>query len=276
MDKNETHTLRTQIGNWVESKPVRNFIIGLILINAITLGMETAPRLVQQYGHILHFLDKGILSVFVIEITLKGYAYGWRFFKSGWNIFDFLIVLIALMPSSGVFSVLRVLRILRVLRLISLIPQLRFIVEALLKAIPGIGAIFLLFLLFYYIFAVIATKTFGPEFPEWFGTLGNSMYTLFKIMTLEGWANIADTLTDKFAYAWLFLIIFILLATFTMLNLFIAIIVDTMQNLHEQEKNEKNPILEVTAHSETEILQQEIRALRSDIEELKTVIRNQL
>jgi len=274
--KHTTHTLRTQIGNWVESKPVRNFIIGLILINAITLGMETAPRLVQQYGHILHFLDQGILSVFVIELTLKGYAYGWRFFKSGWNIFDFLIVLIALMPSSGVFSVLRVLRILRVLRLISLIPQLRFIVEALLKAIPGIGAIFVLFLLFYYIFAVIATKTFGPEFPEWFGTLGNSMYTLFKIMTLEGWANIADTLTDKFAYAWLFLIIFILLATFTMLNLFIAIIVDTMQNLHEQQKTEKNPILEVTAHSETEILQQEIRALRSDIEELKTVIRNQL
>jgi voltage-gated sodium channel len=113
----------TQIGNWVESKPVRNFIIGLILINAITLGMETAPRLVQQYGQILHFLDQGILGVFVIEITLKGYAYGWRFFKSGWNIFDFLIIVIALMPSSGVFSVLRVLRILRILRLISLVPQ---------------------------------------------------------------------------------------------------------------------------------------------------------
>jgi len=274
-NKNEAHTLRTQIGNWVESKPVLNFIIGLILINAITLGMETAPRLVQQYGQILHFLDQGILGVFVIEITLKGYAYGWRFFKSGWNIFDFLIIVIALMPSSGVFSVLRVLRILRVLRLISLVPQLRFIVEALLKAIPGIGAIFALFLLFYYIFAVIATKTFGSEFPEWFGTLGSSMYTLFQVMTLEGWADIADTLMGKFAYAWLFFIIFILLATFTMLNLFIAIIVDTMQNLHEDKKTEKQSILENTTHSENEILQQEIRALRSDIEELKTLIRNQ-
>ncbi len=275
MYENETQTWRTQIGNWVESKPVLNFIIGLILINAITLGMETAPYLVQQYGQILHFLDQGILAVFVIEITLKGYAYGWRFFKSGWNIFDFLIIVIALMPSSGVFSVLRVLRILRVLRLISLVPQLRFIVEALLKAIPGIGAIFALFLLFYYIFAVIATKTFGSEFPEWFGTLGSSMYTLFQVMTLEGWADIADTLMGQFAYAWLFFIIFILLATFTMLNLFIAIIVDTMQNLHEDKKTEKQSILEKTTHSENEILQQEIRALRSDIEELKTVIRNQ-
>nr|MEC4583542.1 ion transporter [Candidatus Parabeggiatoa sp.] len=94
MYENETQTWRTQIGNWVESKPVLNFIIGLILINAITLGMETAPYLVQKYGQILHFLDQGILAVFVIEITLKGYAYGWRFFKSGWNIFDFLIIVI--------------------------------------------------------------------------------------------------------------------------------------------------------------------------------------
>jgi voltage-gated sodium channel len=272
-DKDKTDSLRTQIGNWVESNPVRNLIIGLILINAITLGMETAPRLVEQYGHILDLLDQGILTVFVIEITLKCYAYGWRFFKSGWNIFDFLIVLIALMPSSGVFSVLRVLRILRILRLISLMPQLRFIVEALLKAIPGIGAIFVLFILFYYIFAVIATKTFGPDFPEWFGTLGHSMYTLFKIMTLEGWADIADALMDKFAYAWLFFIIFILLATFTMLNLFIAIIVDTMQNLHQDKKIKKEAIL--TGESETERLQEEIRALRSEIGELKTLIRKQ-
>ncbi len=272
-DQNQTLTLRTQVGDWIESTPVTLFIIAVILINAITLGLETSVIFMQRYGHILDTLDQLILSIFVIEITLKLYAFGWRFFKSGWNVFDFLIVAIALMPSAGTFSVLRVLRILRVLRLISIVPQLRFIVESLLKALPGISSIFILLSLLYYIFAVIATQLFGPQFPEWFGTLTQSMYTLFEIMTLEGWSDMARAIMEQFPYAWLFFVLFILIATFTMLNLFVAIIVDTMQTLHEHGKVE-NPS-EVGYHQELDQLRQQNRALQEEISALKRRLKNQ-
>jgi voltage-gated sodium channel len=272
-DQNQTLTLRTQVGDWIESTPVTLFIIAVILINAITLGLETSVIFMQRYGHILDTLDQLILSIFVIEITLKLYAFGWRFFKSGWNVFDFLIVAIALMPSAGTFSVLRVLRILRVLRLISIVPQLRFIVESLLKALPGISSIFILLSLLYYIFAVIATQLFGPQFPEWFGTLTQSMYTLFEIMTLEGWSYMARAIMEQFPYAWLFFVLFILIATFTMLNLFVAIIVDTMQTLHEHGKVE-NPS-EVGYHQELDQLRQQNRALQEEISALKRRLKNQ-
>lgn len=273
MEENKTTTFRTKVGNWVETGYVRYFIIGLIIINAITLGMETDSRLMLKYGDILHLLDQVILGVFVVEIVLKLYAFGWRFFLNGWYVFDFIIVGIALMPASGVFSVLRILRILRVLRLISGIPQLRFVIEGLIEAIPGIGSIFALLLLMYYIFAVIATKLFGLDFPEWFGSLSQSMYTLFQVMTLEGWSDLARAMMDKFPYAWLFFVIFILITTFTMVNLFVAIIVDTMLSLREHRQMETRSVIKTTIQSEIELLQENTRVLRAEIGELKALLR---
>ena len=265
----------SQIGIWIESLPVRFFIIGLILMNAAMLGMETVPILMQNYSDILHRLDHIILGIFVVEIALKLYAFGWRFFTNGWNIFDFFIVGIALMPSSGVFSVLRILRVFRVLRLISLMSPLRFVVEALLRALPGISSIFVLLLIIYYTFAVIATTVFGPEFPQWFGTLARTMYTLFQVMTLEGWAEIAHSIMTKFPYAWVFFILFILIVTFTMLNLFVAIMVNTMQTLQERRQRQMRSAIENATHSESERLQYEIRLLRAEIGELKALLRNE-
>jgi len=272
--QNQTLTRRTQVGNWIESTAVTQFIIAVILVNAIMLGLETSVTFVQHYGRILEILDQFILSVFVIEITLKLYAYGWRFFKRGWNVFDFMIVAIALIPSAGIFSVLRVLRVLRILRLISVVPQLRFIVESLLKALPGIGSIFILLSILYYIFAVIATQLFGPQFPEWFGSLAQSMYTLFEIMTLEGWSDMARTIMEQFPYAWLFFVLFILIATFTMLNLFVAIIIDTMQTLHEHGKIEKPSEGETGSSQELDRLRQENWALQEEIKALKRHLKN--
>jgi voltage-gated sodium channel len=264
----------SQIAIWIESSRVRFFIIGLILINAAMLGMETVPTLVQNYGDILHRLDHIILGIFVLEMILKLYAFGWQFFKNGWNLFDFFIIAIALIPSNGVFSVLRILRVFRVLRLISLMSQLRFVVEALLRALPGISSIFILLLIIYYTFAVIATTLFGPDFPEWFGTLARTMYTLFQVMTLEGWAEIARTIMTKFPYAWIFFILFILIVTFTMLNLFVAIMVNTMQTLQERRQRQMRSAIESATHSESEKLQQEIRQLRAEIGELKALLQN--
>jgi len=268
---NEKTSLRRKIGVYVESKFVRGFIVAIILINSITLGMNTSPYFSSQYGNILNVVDMFILYIFVTEISLKLVAFGFRFFRDGWNVFDFIIVGIALFPDSGIFSVLRILRIFRLLRAISLIPSFRLVIESLLHSIPGIASIVGLMVVLYYIFAVIATTLFGHAFPDWFGTLGKSMYSLFQIMTLESWSmGISRPVMEVFPYAWLFFITFILVATFAMMNLFIAIIVDTMQTIHKKEDRKT----ESPESKQLSVLQEEISSLRSEISELKTLIHN--
>ena len=225
------------------------------------------------FGFWLLALDHFILSVFVVEISAKLYAYRWRFFHDPWNVFDFLIVAIALIPASGPMAVLRALRILRVLRLISMVPRLRFVVESLLQAIPGIASIAALLVLLYYVFAVMATGLFGGAHPAWFGTLGKSMYTLFQIMTLESWSmGIARPVMETHPYAWLFFIPFILVATFTMLNLFIAIIVNTMQTMHDSTHMQEQAAIEDAVHNEGVNLEKQLEALHEELREIKELV----
>ena len=181
----ETLGHRAWLRGWVESAPFRYTVLAIIFINAIILGLETSPSVMASMGDTLHLVDKIILGIFVIELVLRMYAHGPKFFLDPWGVFDFLIVAIALVPTSEEFSVLRALRILRALRLVSGVPRMRRVVEALLQAVPGIGSVAALLLLVFYVFSVIATKLFGGAFPQWFGTIGESMYSLFQIMTLE-------------------------------------------------------------------------------------------
>jgi voltage-gated sodium channel len=257
--------IRERLGAWIESKRVQVLIVGLIVLNAVTLGLETSESVMAALGELLHWLDRGILTVFVVEIGLKLYARGSGFFREPWNVFDFVVVGIALIPSSGPLAVLRALRVLRVLRLVSMVPRLRFVVEALLRAVPGISSIGLLMLILFYVFGVMATGLFGPRFPEWFGTIADSMYTLFQIMTLESWSmGIVRPVMAEYPYAWLFFIPFILVATFTMLNLFIGIIVDTMQTMHQAESNEISE-----THQEVMDIHKEIESMRVALDRLQ-------
>jgi voltage-gated sodium channel len=256
---------REKVKQFVEKNSVQNFIIALIIFNSITIGMETSSAIMNSFGNILLLIDKIILAIFVLEITLKLYAYGFSFFKSGWNIFDFSIVAIALLPASGTLAVLRSLRIFRSLRLLKNLPKLRFIVEALLHSLPSLGWIFVLLALVFYVFAVIGTKLFGAAYPEWFGNLGASMFTLFQIMTLEGWVEISRTVMKDFPLANIYFIIFILLASYTTLNIFIAIVVNTMSEV--QQKTSKEGIEKIE-----DIIQDEKEELRKDILSLKEQI----
>ena len=266
-------SLRHRLGEWVESRRIQYIIIGLIILNAIILGLETSPRVMDSVGPLLMTLDSILLSVFVVEILLKMFAFGPRFFRQPWNVFDFIVVGIALIPASGPLAVLRALRVLRVLRLVSMMPRLRFVVEALLHAVPGIMSIAGLMLLIFYVSAVIATGLFGQSFPDWFGSIGASMYTLFQIMTLESWSmGIARPVIEDYPYAWLFFIPFILIATFTMLNLFIAIIVNTMQTLHESTLQAEEATIKQVVHDEGVVLEDEIRALREEIRSLREAL----
>lgn len=232
--------MRDKVAAFVEQTWVTNFIIGVILFNAILLGLETSDAVMAIAGPLVLILDSLCLAVFVIEILLKFYARGWSFFKSGWNAFDFVIVGIALVPATQGFSVLRALRILRVLRVISAAPRLRRVVEGFITALPGMGSVFLLMALIFYIGAVMATKLFGDAFPEWFGDLGRSAYSLFQIMTLESWSmGIVRPVMEVFPWAWAFFVPFIMVTTFAVVNLLVGLIVNSMQDAHAEESNEK-------------------------------------
>ncbi|SCZ61236.1 voltage-gated sodium channel [Thiohalomonas denitrificans] len=265
--------LRARVGARVESVFVQRTIMTLIAINAVTLGLETSPEVMAAFGEVLRTIDHFVLTIFVAEIGAKLFAKGLRFFRDPWNVFDFTVVTIALIPASGPLAVLRTLRVLRVLRLVSVMPRLRFVVEALLRAVPGISAIGGLMLLLFYVAAVMATGLFGADYPEWFGSVGASMYSLFQIMTLESWSmGIVRPVMEQYPYAWLFFVPFILIATFTMLNLFIAIIVDTMQTMHEQEMKEEHEVIGEVVHTESESIEGELRAMRQELRALRREI----
>jgi voltage-gated sodium channel len=259
---------RGRLERFVESNAVQNGIIALIVLNAITLGLETSETVMREIGPLLVALDRIFLTVFVVEITLRITAHGLKFFRDPWSVFDFLVVGIALMPATGELSVLRALRILRVLRLLSVVPQMRRVVGALLSAVPGLAAIGVILLLLFYVFAVIATNLFGTDFPKWFGSLGASMYTLFEIMTLEGWAQIAREVMKVFPYAWVFFVFYILTATFTMLNLFIGVIVNAIHSEHEEEMKEAEEAVISAKDEAVAAIHADVQALRQELREL--------
>ena len=273
---------------FVESRRLERAIMALIIINAVTLGLETSPWAMQNFGEVLHVLDRAILSVFVVEISLRLIVHRFSFFKSAWNIFDFLVVAVALAPATAAFSVLRALRVLRVLRMITIVPSLKRVVGALVSALPGMGSIVLLLGLLFYVYSVMATKLFAASFPEWFGHIPASAYTLFQVMTLESWSmGIVRPVMEVYPYAWLFFIPFILSTTFTMLNLFIGIVVNAMQSEHDvaieeevalkQKKVDAEKSAElaarIAAQESRDMLVEEIRQLRREIAELRQNVR---
>ncbi|MEX0317696.1 MAG: ion transporter [Ruegeria sp.] len=225
-----------RLNAFIERPGFGRFITGVIIFNAVLLGLETAPSVMERHGHMIELLDTACLTIFIIEIAMKLVAQRQRFFLSGWNLFDFTIVGIALVPGAQGLSVLRALRILRVLRVISVAPRLRRVVEGFIEALPGMASVFLLMAIIFYIGAVIATKLFSASFPDWFGDLGLSAYTLFQIMTLESWSmGIVRPVMDVYPYAWVFFVPFIMITTFAVVNLLVGLIVNSMQDAHHAE-----------------------------------------
>ncbi|WP_166838096.1 ion transporter [Rheinheimera pleomorphica] len=262
-------TLRERCRQFIENSLVQRTLLALILINAVILGMETMPGVMAAFGSYLLALDKAILVVFVVEIAIRLFVHRLAFFKDGWSVFDFIVVGIALVPASGPFAVLRALRVLRVLRVLTFVPSMRKIVGALIQSLNGMLSIAMVLALIYYVAAVMVTKLFGQAFPDWFGSLGASLYTLFQIMTLESWSmGIARPVMEQFPYAWAFFVPFILIATFTMLNLFIAVIVNAVQSMHDEEHKAEHDADVATQHQllvQMQQLQQELVQLRTEL-----------
>jgi len=260
-----------RIARLVESAGFRHTITTLILINAAILGLMTYD-LPAGAMTALDWADRAIIGVFVVEIVLKLIVQRHRFFKSGWNWFDFTVVALSLIPDAGPFTVLRALRVLRLFRLFSVVPEMRRVVEALGKAIPGMGAILLVLCVIFYVGAVMGAKLFAGTHPEFFANLGASAFTLFQVMTLESWSmGVARPVIAEHPFAWIFFVGFIVLTSFAVLNLFIAVIVDSMQSKHFAAEDERQH----AAHGERVQLLDEVRALRAELSELRAELRAQ-
>jgi voltage-gated sodium channel len=248
----------SKIGNFVESHSFQNIITVLIVLNAAALGCETDPDIMAQFGAELILFDKLVLSVFTVEISFKLLNRRLQFFKNGWNVFDFVIVGIAL-----------ILRIFRAMRLLSVVPSMRKVIQALFLAIPGIFSVGSIILLIFYVCSVLATNFFGAEFDEWFGSIGRSMYSLFQIMTLESWSmGIVRPVMQVHPFAWIFFVAFILVTTFAVMNLFIGIIVDAMQqqSYEEHQEQRKGPAIDSAE------IYKSIIDLKDEIQDLKKMI----
>jgi len=232
--------VRERLRRIIDHRYFQSFILTVILFNAAVLGIETSQAAMARFGPVILALDTLCLAIFVTELAIKIFVQRRRFFSEGWNIFDFVIVAIALVPTVQGLSVLRALRILRLFRVISVAPTMRRVVEGLIKALPGMGSVFLLMGIVFYIGSVMATKLFGAAFPEWFGTLGRSAYSLFQIMTLESWSmGIVRPVMSVYPYAWLFFVPFILITTFVVVNLVVGLVVNSMQDAHHAEADER-------------------------------------
>lgn len=257
---------RNHIANLVNHRMFETSIIVLIVINAVILAMETSSTVMATAGTFLTIIDTLILCIFVFEIGLRLAADFKGFWRDPWRLFDFAVVAVALVPASGPLAVLRAFRILRVLRLVSAIPTMRRVVTGLMQALPGMGAIVLLLGLIFFVFSVISTKLYADSFPDWFGTLGASSYTLFQIMTLESWSmGIVRPVMEAHPWSWALFVPFIVMTAFAVLNLFIGVIVDAMQSQHTAEAHDEREAMA----SETTAILTEVRALRAEVAALR-------
>jgi len=235
------------------------------------MGLETSKEYANSYAGLFELFNTFVISIFTIEILLRIYVHKGAFFKDPWSIFDFIIVAMSLVPASAGFEIFRILRVLRLFRLMTVVPQMRKIISALLSVIPGIASIAALLSLFFYIFAIMSTQLYGETFPQWFGTLGESFYTLFQIMTLESWSmGIVRPIMEVHPLAWVFFVPFIFFSTFIIVNLIIAIVVDAMNEMNaEEEEHITQEIQGSDAH-----ISKELESLKVEIQALKTLLQN--
>ncbi|WP_350174628.1 ion transporter [Hyphomonas sp.] len=282
----DIETSHSALEREIERPWFRHFITILIVINAVVLGILTyreslSPGLVRA----LEVFDIAVTWVFATEILLKLVVYRFQFFKSGWNWFDFVVIGVSMIPGSAAFSVLRAMRVLRVLRLLHIVPVMKRITEALMKALPGMGAIFAVLALVTYVGAVMATNMFGdtsdPDVALLFGDLPKSAYSLFQVMTMDGWRFevVQKVIDDGNPYAWIFFIIFIFIASFAILNLFIALVVDALASeqkalLEEGLEDIEDEIEEEfeDAHAQRDEILKALNAMRAEIAELKQLV----
>ena len=245
-------------------------IIGLILLNAALLGIETSPAMERQFGDLLHLGNQIILAVFILEALLKMLAFAPRadrYFRDGWNVFDFLIIAFALIPATGEFATIaRLARLLRALRLISAVKELRLIVAALVRSIPSVTHVLILMSIIVYIYAIIGYQLYHEHDPTHWRSLGVSVLTLFNIITLEGWTVVMDNAMQLHPWSWIYFVSYVIIATFVVINLFVAIIINQLDDAERQQELEQ-PISRAELMRELRSTQTALRRLEQRLDD---------
>ena len=268
--------MHEKVTRLVESKTFQNAILVVILLNAVTIGMQTLP-LDDGWVRALAIFDTVCLAIYIVEAALKLIAWHTAYFRSGWNVFDFTIVVLCCIPTGlvpfpvQVLRVLRVVRVFRVFRLVSAFREMRIIVEALGRAVPGVAWTALLLLIVYYVFAVVGTDMFGAAFPDWFGDLGKSFYTLFQVMTLESWSmGISRPVMEVYPWAWAYFVPFVIVSAFIIVNIVVGIIVDVVdQTNREADAEERKRRLAEEGRSADDELAEQVALLREQVERVE-------
>jgi voltage-gated sodium channel len=250
-----SETTADKIDSITNSALFRRVVITLILLNAIIVGLDTYPQIHAAYGKIFHLMDRIILYLFSLELVLRflGSKPPGAFFRSGWNLFDLIIVGVSYLPSSEFFTVARLFRILRALRTVSVSPDLQKVVTALLRSLPALGHILILLALLMYVYAAIGTSLFGQISPKFFGSLHQSVLTLFSIITLEGWITVMDEVIPQMPAAWIYFVTFILFGTFVALNFVVGVIVNNLQAVEIEQRDDIAEIRKALARVEAQL-----------------------
>jgi voltage-gated sodium channel len=270
----QDNLLRGKVRTFVELAVVRNTISGIIIFNAITLGLTTSEVVMARTGFILNLVDNVVLTIFVLELTLKFFAYRLGFFRNAWNIFDLCVVSVGLLPQTDSLSAVRGLRVIRAMRRLSVVPQMRAVVQALLDALPGMFAVTIMISIVFYVFVVMETIMYGGSFDVWFGTLGRSLYSLFQIMTLESWSmGIVRPVMEIYPGARAFFVPFIVITAFSVLNLFIGLLVNTLQTAVEDDTEDEIEKLKFVVKEETYLVGAQVKELNYEIKALRDELR---
>ena len=268
------------IARIVDSSGFQGFIFTVIVLNAIVLGLETYDGIYDRYGSTLELFNEIFLGIFVVEVLLRISSYGlkpWNYFRNGWNVFDFVVVFAVFIP--GVrenASLLRLVRLLRIVRVVSVLPDLRVLVSGMGRALPPIASMAAMAILLMFIYGMIGWKIFGEAIPERWGDIGSAMLTLFTVLTLEGWNEILFTGQEVTRWAWVFLVSFVLIASFLLINILIAIIINAVEEARDAERTqeaEERLVAAEEAGSTIDPLQNaldRLAELRSSINEVET------
>jgi voltage-gated sodium channel len=262
-----TDTVRQRLASIVNGDRFQNAILVLIFFNGVVLTVEAMPGVPEATRAVLHLMDRLIVWVFIVEITLRIVANGRSFFRDGWSLFDLFVVALSAPGTMTAISSLRILRALRLLRVLSGVPRLRKVGEALLLAVPGITWVGVILLVLTLVAAIIGTGLFGEAVPEYFGDLFVSMYTLFTVITLENWPDVADPVLAVYPWAWIYFVVFIMVATFTMLNLVIGVIISVMDretsDYYEVEREYRRQL-----NSDVELLKAQMETLLAKMDRM--------
>jgi voltage-gated sodium channel len=253
----------------VASPAFQNGVLAVIVLNALLIGLATDPEILSGHRSLFRLLNMLIQAIFVVEIGIRLVAFAprvHRFFADGWNVFDFTVVALSLLPAVGPFAtVARLARLLRALRLVSVVPELRLIVSTMVRSIPSMGHVLLLLGLMVYVYAVVGVHLFRGVDPAHWGSLPRAGLTLFEILTLEGWIEVQQASFAATRWAWVFYTSYVVLAVFVVVNLFIAIIINNLETVKGEERaTSAGGATPVTARLE---------AIRAQIEEIETTLR---